>query len=65
MRTQAEVEAALRFARARHEQARVAHITSRRGSALFHTSRTERDLWASRVDAYEFVLGVEEGKESK
>lgn len=65
MRSRAEVEAALKFAREKYKQ--IDRIRSN-GDNPGHKRESATvlcQLWAGRIDAYQFVLGIMEGKESE
>ncbi len=64
MKTQSEIEAALRFAREKRAQDEAAWKASASGSGEEIAAKFGIVAWQSRIDAYEFVLGLD-GKEGE
>ena len=60
MRTRAEVESALRFAREQHTVAEARYKNADYESGDEHQALGYVHLWAGRIAAYEFVLCLSE-----
>jgi hypothetical protein len=59
MRTREEIEAALRFAEQQHARAESIRCASPYNSSAYCMAETASAVWASRIDAYRFVLNEE------
>ncbi len=61
MKTQSEIEAALRYAREKYTEATRKCFDNKKHTAAYEVGKMASITWASRIDAYELVLGLEAG----